>query len=975
MSHKTKPKKDNWYQVVEREVSCVEQPAGGRYIQLCRAIKESENLQAIASTLILEAKKVDESEYTTLNADLFINQCEGDFNKLVSKFKIKQSNPIKVTVPATTSENKMIKELEAQIAAMQLSQETSSSPAVATSSTSTSKTLASVPKEIVESLKKAVFYQTKIGIRVSDEIHVRYNKQTITFKRAGLDGMELSKVDDLIDEIKRKLKNIVEGIYEKAITLRRGGSEVLSPETPIDGLYNTKEEALHVVVVDIPLLNLIVKVPGKELHFRNQRMSSLDDIIKFIKSGDSLAQHIDDDTIFLGGDKKNLDQQHLEAAKESGILEITLSSPNVIDTGSEMHRENLEKAFNVDYIDNFGMKDKFLTYLNRKHKTWNNNTNHYVPYSTIFQSSGYGKSRLIKEVARQIPTVYLCLRDANSTGYPPRTSVGADLFQRVLNDLKEGEEWRFLYVLQAIIQCFNEELVKCECDTQVLWDKQMDTSFCESVWNEIQNRSENWKNILESEVNIRANFITQNNPSDDVCFLFCIDEARALISPSRMQKISPFRLFRRALRKVKWNGFFTLLLDTLSKISNFAPPKSLDPSHWDIEDLSLELFYPYFRLTTTDVFEDNVYEDESWNLAKIFLGERLLGGANNFESSTREISSLAILSSVIGLDISPQSQLASELVASHMATCLFVSEDRERLIIAYPSEPLLSEVAFEFMSDSMLPKILWLFSTLLKKGLVDPGPQGEIVSRIILAVVAHKLRTDGPENTVQKFLTELYHNESVPENLDGFSKEFINGTVAFTHFNVVDYVLDYDDLEMTYMRRCAFIMKRNHPGADICIPVRLTTGKYSIIIIQIKNIDTTSIKGDDEYPASASSKLNYKYVFTRSDLKDHDEPCLYLYWQLGYNYHFQEKPNTVSTRSGQLESKNLHWATFGLRHYKIDDILEIIEDILTSHISPFDSEWKVNNEKDGDTWDGNEIKIIHPVRYRKFKEDKKVVAK
>ena len=93
------------------------------------------------------------------------------------------------------------------------------------------------------------------------------------------------------------------------------------------------------------------------------------------------------------------------------------------------------------------------------------------------------------------------------------------------------------------------------------------------VWTEIQRRSENWRNILESEVNINVNYITKNNPSDDVRFLFCIDEARALISPPKRHNISPFRLFRRALRKVKWNGFFTLLLDTLSRISNFAPPK------------------------------------------------------------------------------------------------------------------------------------------------------------------------------------------------------------------------------------------------------------------------------------------------------------------------------------------------------------------------------------------------------------------
>src|SRR4051812_41071568 len=161
-------------------------------------------------------------------------------------------------------------------------------------------------------------------------------------------------------------------------------------------------------------------------------MGSLDDVIEFIKSEVSLSQFIIEDTTFQGNDKQVLSSQHLEAAKEFGILEVTLSSPDVIDTGSEMHRENLKKAFNVEYIDNVGMKNKFLTYLNCKHKTWNNNINHYVPYSTIFQSSGYEKSQLIKEVTRQIPTVYLYLWDANGTEYPSCTSVGAYLFQRVL---------------------------------------------------------------------------------------------------------------------------------------------------------------------------------------------------------------------------------------------------------------------------------------------------------------------------------------------------------------------------------------------------------------------------------------------------------------------------------------------------------------------------------------------------------------
>ena len=62
------------------------------------------------------------------------------------------------------------------------------------------------------------------------------------------------------------------------------------------------------------------------------------------------------------------------------------------------------------------------------------------------------------------------------------------------------------------------------------------------------------------------------------------------------------------------------------------------------------------------------------------------------------------------------------LVALHMATCLSVSEDRKWLIITYPSEPLLSEIALEFMSSLMLQKILKHFNVLLKKDLVESEP-------------------------------------------------------------------------------------------------------------------------------------------------------------------------------------------------------------------------------------------------------------
>jgi hypothetical protein len=107
-------------------------------------------------------------------------------------------------------------------------------------------------------------------------------------------------------------------------------------------------------------------------------------------------------------------------------------------------------------------------------------------------------------------------------------------------------------------------------------------------------------------------------------------------------------------------------------------------------------------------------------------------------------------------------------------------------------------------------------------------------------------------------------------SFDNFSDEFVGETVAFTHFDAVDYV-----------RRRAFIMKQNHPGADIYIPVHMISNKYIIIIIQTKIISTS--RTDKKYPASATSTLNCNFVFENNennDLKYHIESCLCLYWQL-----------------------------------------------------------------------------------------------
>jgi hypothetical protein len=90
-----------------------------------------------------------------------------------------------------------------------------------------------------------ILFNFNIAQAISNEIHVRYNDQPFSFKRTTLEDLEVTKVKDLIYQIRPRLKS--EKISDKVITLRRGG-EVLGPETPASGLYNQSNEALEVVV-------------------------------------------------------------------------------------------------------------------------------------------------------------------------------------------------------------------------------------------------------------------------------------------------------------------------------------------------------------------------------------------------------------------------------------------------------------------------------------------------------------------------------------------------------------------------------------------------------------------------------------------------------------------------------------------------------------------------------------------------------
>lgn len=216
-------------------------------------------------------------------------------------------------------------------------------------------------------------------------------------------------------------------------------------------------------------------------------------------------------------------------------------------------------------------------------------------------------------------------------------------------------------------------------------------------------------------------------------FLFVFDEARSLLKNDSL-KSSLFLQLRRALWHFPTNsGAFSVVLDTISRISNFQPASMDDPSQRARHE-SHALFEPFYILSTTDVMVapatqakllDDVIEpkvlyrygrplwgaqldaviedllDTQLSNLVVLAKEKLVGGGNRLSSLNKqnlnETIAIAILGPRIGLDVSPQSQLASELVASHMRSCAFISSDRQSLITMFPIEPILSEASAQLI--------------------------------------------------------------------------------------------------------------------------------------------------------------------------------------------------------------------------------------------------------------------------------------
>jgi hypothetical protein len=270
-----------------------------------------------------------------------------------------------------------------------------------------------------------------------------------------------------------------------------------------------------------------------------------------------------------------------------------------------------------------------------------------------------------------------------------------------------------------------------------------------------------------------------------------------------------------------------------------------------------------------------------------FAMRKLIGGKQiNLKFTLEEQDCLAILRARLPFKVW-RADFASELVASHMSWCTYISEDRHFVHSTVVSEPILADAATMWMSSTnygYAHVILQKYMEMTMNGIVDIGKFGEHVAAIIFLLARDVAALKATRSlTTQKITVDCFLNcllgsgtyNIIKKYISNEEKSICKGVITFSHFSYVNKTPTKKELLLLLSRGTAVLCKEMQKGIDLLIPVLmpnqhnefiLSSDFVTYILVQVKNY---SSEVSDSKNRSIAQKMQTKEVGLESTIFDY----------------------------------------------------------------------------------------------------------
>ncbi|KAJ3168738.1 hypothetical protein HDU87_000941 [Geranomyces variabilis] len=593
-----------------------------------------------------------------------------------------------------------------------------------------------------------------------------------------------------------------------------------------------------------------------------------------------------------------------------------------------------------------------------------------VPCVAIVQGSCTGKSRTLQELSARLPVLYLSFQ-RDSAAYPPATPELYSRLSAAASVSMEKLQYVFLSVILSVLEFAAHLPVSQEALSSALMTTLNSSTPWRAIWDKADTSSLDEASLVEHIRTLILALPASLSPAPR--FVVVLDEARAVITGDMLRGIE------HCMELLRTAKILFVVADTTSAVGDLAPEAALHPSA-RVRARQRELLPPIFTLPTMDLLKPEIsghwgerhvqdilraltsFGRPVWsamfraqfNVDRIIsfaIAKLWCSATSSVKGMTLPVA-LSLLSSRVVLSVAPSSQLAADLIASHMGTCVGLSPARDMVYAMFPSDPLLSEAAATSLSRAgFRSAALRRLTSALSTGAVDAGTRGELAAQLLLCavkdLVSQRLCMRADSDIVFSVpvplldvLSELCLPFTDLTDLQQFAERF-HPTLCFTHFAQVTYPVALSNLEHFYKRRVAIVCKPLQRGADLLLPFAYQVAgrtAYSVLAVQVKAMQYN----DPNYPESATSFLSPHYVLDPNEPVGDDIPALGLYLQLGectrQSHGAGVLRMTKETRQSANIENRLSLAVIGMDAMRAlqndDDLRQSLAKLIVAHPDP-----------------------------------------